>query len=128
MVIDNLNIVRSVAPSEYDSPLMVDTDRLIAGQSSFQRLQPVARGSHQVVKPDRRMKSLTAEPLDVRGVASLACSDIVVTGIGSLLWLKDVHAGIIISGNTIYGFDGDERGENSARFLHRATIAPERAT
>jgi hypothetical protein len=51
MIIDDLDFVSSIAPAKNDAPLIVDADRMAAGQFSFKRLQSIARRHSQIAQP-----------------------------------------------------------------------------
>jgi hypothetical protein len=51
MIVHNLDIIgMSLAPSEADSPSVIDANAMLAGTVDFQRFEPVAADSAQVVK------------------------------------------------------------------------------
>jgi hypothetical protein len=53
VIVDNLDIFRSrVRPSEYDPPLVVDSDRMLASQVTLKRLQPISWRHRQIVQND----------------------------------------------------------------------------
>ncbi len=51
MIIDHLYLMGAIAPAEHDSPLAVNSDRMKAGQISFEHLQSIARRNFEIVKP-----------------------------------------------------------------------------
>jgi hypothetical protein len=51
MIIHDLDFLRPlIAPSEYDPPLIVYSDRMFAGEVSSQSFQSVARRRHKITK------------------------------------------------------------------------------
>jgi hypothetical protein len=56
MVVDNFNVESiSGAPTEANSPLIVDPDRVLPCSIAFQFLQPIAGDAAKLVKPAGRM-------------------------------------------------------------------------
>jgi hypothetical protein len=53
MVIDNLNFVRSIAPLKYNSPLIINPDRMIARPISLQGFQSIAWRNSKIGEPIR---------------------------------------------------------------------------
>jgi hypothetical protein len=51
VIVDDLDICRaSIRPLEYDPPLVIDSDRMLACQVTFKRLQPVSWRHRQIVQ------------------------------------------------------------------------------
>jgi hypothetical protein len=51
MIVDNLNLLRTILPHKTDSPLVIDADAPLSGAVALQRFQPVARQAGQVAQP-----------------------------------------------------------------------------
>src|SRR5215467_1418197 len=53
MIVDDLDFLRSrFIPSEYDAPLIVDPNRMLAGEIASQSFQPVPRRHGQIAQAD----------------------------------------------------------------------------
>src|SRR5262245_59812195 len=51
MTIHDLDLVRSlITPAEYDPPLIVNSDRMLASQVASQGFQSIARRRHKITK------------------------------------------------------------------------------
>src|SRR5437899_9216487 len=58
MVIYDLHLACTVVPPENDSPLLVNSNRVIAGKIAFKGLEPIPRRSTQVQQALRRVQIL----------------------------------------------------------------------
>jgi hypothetical protein len=65
MIVDNLNFSGTLAPLENDSPLIVDTNRVVSPQSSFKPFQAVAWRNLQVIQTNGRIQILQLPLRDV---------------------------------------------------------------
>src|SRR4051794_5647303 len=52
VVIDDLNPFRaSLGPAKDDPPLVIDPDRVVAAQITFERFQPIAERHYEIAQP-----------------------------------------------------------------------------
>jgi hypothetical protein len=87
VIVDDLDICRaSIRPLEYDPPLVIDSDRMLACQVTFKRLQPVSWRHRQIVQngsivylnqlPARDLRKRLGKPLGVCRSARIASANL----------------------------------------------------
>jgi hypothetical protein len=64
MVVDDLDILRSILPAKADPPLVVDRDRLGIAAVATELLKPIARRHVEVVDAFRRIEHVELTPRD----------------------------------------------------------------
>ena len=58
MVVNDLDILSTVVPTEHNPPLAIDANGAESAQIASQRLKPIARRHTQIAQPGRRVKLL----------------------------------------------------------------------